>query len=683
MEHMSSAHANMDEFGDLNAGTASDHFSMGVAHLRRSIQLAICGPGNYPASGADVSQQVVVPAESAASAGGDEDDSSSKAKASGVIIPTQQWKEIWDLVVLMFILYSAVMVPFRICFDASAVGSMFIFEQVVTISFLIDVCFNFNTAYLQDERWVTDRRLIAVRYFQGWFWIDAPSSVPVELIDAFLEGDSSSLGMLRFLRLFRLLRLLRLLKLGEYIAALEIKFDLNLTFLRICQMVVSLLFLAHMLGCFWFYCAALVGINDETTTWVSSYDDGSAMDADASTQYLYSVYWALTTLTTVGYGDITPTNNVERAYSLFALLVGALVFGFMLSSIGALVAALDRQAALSEERMDEIKEYMRWRQLPRDLVMRMRRYYTYYYSRKTAFDEQALLGALTPALRLEVVQYTLKETIGKIPLFASHMDPMFQMEIFPLLQPVSAAPKETIFNKGDPSQALFFLIKGQVEVISGVDGRVLYRIRPGSFFGESVITGRRRAATHRAATTCEMFCISNSNLGELFGKNARLGRTIYTAILREHVRKERMRNLSLRLLINRMERPKGTPPDPQMQQQAAAMRLQIAYNKASDRQIYHMADFDAEAPSEEVVEHSAPLLLGDSPGKTGKRPSHDASPTRDVSSHSALSKSESALLYKLDRLESYLAKIDVVQRTLPTSDNNRKKKSSNRDAGGA
>ena len=74
--------------------------------------------------------------------------------------------------------------------------------------------------------------------------------------------------------------------------------------------------------------AVLVGIDPEITTWVSTYDDGSALDADAGTQYLYSVYWALTTLTTVGYGDITPTNNLERLYSLFALLTGALVFGY-------------------------------------------------------------------------------------------------------------------------------------------------------------------------------------------------------------------------------------------------------------------------------------------------------------------------------------------------------------------
>ena len=279
----------VDQFGDLNAGTAADHWQLGMLHLRRSIQLTFgCGPSK-PADGADVTV-------SSDSSDVDEDGTSSK---NGVFLPTQPWKEVWDLWILGFILYSAVMVPYRICFSSGAEGLMFIFEQLITLSFLIDVGFNFNTAFMQDERWITDRGSIAVRYLQGWFWIDFPSAIPVELIDLLLEGDSSSLGMLRFLRLFRLLRLLRLLKVGEYVAALEIRFDINLTFLRIVQMVLQLLFLAHMLGCFWFYMAALVGIDMEITTWVSSYDDGRGVDAPPDVQYLYAVYWALTTLTTV------------------------------------------------------------------------------------------------------------------------------------------------------------------------------------------------------------------------------------------------------------------------------------------------------------------------------------------------------------------------------------------------
>ena len=649
----------VDQFGDLNAGTAADHWQLGMLHLRRSIQLTFgCGPSK-PADGADVTV-------SSDSSDVDEDGTSSK---NGVFLPTQPWKEVWDLWILGFILYSAVMVPYRICFSSGAEGLMFIFEQLITLSFLIDVGFNFNTAFMQDERWITDRGSIAVRYLQGWFWIDFPSAIPVELIDLLLEGDSSSLGMLRFLRLFRLLRLLRLLKVGEYVAALEIRFDINLTFLRIVQMVLQLLFLAHMLGCFWFYMAALVGIDMEITTWVSSYDDGRGVDAPPDVQYLYAVYWALTTLTTVGYGDITPTNDVERVYSLFALLLGALVFGYMLSSIGSLVAAIDRQAALSEEKMDEVKEYMRWRKLPRDLVIRMRRYYTYYYSRKTAFDEEAILGGLTPALRFEVVKHSLKESIGKIPLFEKTLEPTFQLEVFPLFKPVSASMREVIFYKGDLPDGLFFLVKGSIEVISGYDGRVLYRVRQGQHFGETVLTGSRRPATHRAAAPCEMMVISSDELSELFKRRPVEGKLIKEAVLAEHVRKERMRSLSLRLLINKLG--DGSPAqslegniedltfeNSKAHQQRAALQLQLAWSKRQDLLDLKTSNFDTN-PAVAAEREKRNLKL------THKRASPSAMLDRDSSYRGARSSASISgsrapplLDQKLDRIDAIYTKLE-------------------------
>jgi hypothetical protein len=96
-----------------------------------------------------------------------------------------------------------------------------------------------------------------------------------------------------------MLRLLKLLKLDEYIAALETELKINLKVLKIVKMVLSLLFLMHLLGCFWFYIALTGGYE---VTWISEYDHGSGLDKPVNVQYLYSVYWALMTLTTVGYG---------------------------------------------------------------------------------------------------------------------------------------------------------------------------------------------------------------------------------------------------------------------------------------------------------------------------------------------------------------------------------------------
>jgi hypothetical protein len=221
-------------------------------------------------------------------------------RAAGVILPTDPWKEKWDVGVLLLIIYSAIAVPYRICFDAPAQGVLWYFEQVLTAAFMIDVFFNFKTAHTDNNQaWVLDRREIIARYLSGWFWIDFPSCVPVELLDYMMAGEQTEFGLLRFLRLFRLIRLLRLLKVQHYVATLEEKLDLNLNFLRIITMVVNLLFLSHILACFWFYMASVSGISDDVETWVSHYDHGSGVGADASVQYLYSMYWALTTLTTV------------------------------------------------------------------------------------------------------------------------------------------------------------------------------------------------------------------------------------------------------------------------------------------------------------------------------------------------------------------------------------------------
>ena len=264
-------------------------------------------------------------------------------------------------------------------------------------------------------------------------------SVPVE-INIFLE-HSNTLGLLRFLRMFRLLRLLRLLKIEEYIETLENQFDINLRILRVVFMLVKICFLSHILGCFWYYTAAGAAAAGEETTWTNSYDDGRIAQEGMGlgTRYLYSVYWAVTTLTTVGYGDIVPTNDRERLYALCAMLVSALVFGYMISNIGSLVASMDRQAALVEEKTDAVKEYVTWRGLPRDLALRVKKHYAFYYTQRAAFDEIELLDGLSPSLRSEVTRFVLRETLGKLPLFTQQLDPEFQLEVFPSSR--SATPR--------------------------------------------------------------------------------------------------------------------------------------------------------------------------------------------------------------------------------------------------
>ena len=58
-------------------------------------------------------------------------------------------------------------------------------------------------------------------------------------------------------------------------------------------------------------------------------------EAEWDIRYINSLYWAVVTMNTVGYGDISPATYVERLCGIFFLLIACGVFSFTLSSIGA------------------------------------------------------------------------------------------------------------------------------------------------------------------------------------------------------------------------------------------------------------------------------------------------------------------------------------------------------------
>ena len=47
---------------------------------------------------------------------------------------------------------------------------------------------------------------------------------------------------------------------------------------------------------------------------------------DVVDRYIASIYWAFTTMTTVGYGDISATTRMERVIACFGMIVGGFVF---------------------------------------------------------------------------------------------------------------------------------------------------------------------------------------------------------------------------------------------------------------------------------------------------------------------------------------------------------------------
>lgn len=138
-----------------------------------------------------------------------------------------------------------------------------------------------------------------------------------------------SLGFdLRSVRAFRLLRLLRVFKLARYNKAIQ-RFHRALLIAR--EEIVLFLFATAIL----LYLAA-VGI----------YHFEHDAQPEEFASVFHSLWWAVVTLTTVGYGDVYPATVGGRMFTFFVLLVG---LGVVSIPAGLVASALSKAREFEEE----------------------------------------------------------------------------------------------------------------------------------------------------------------------------------------------------------------------------------------------------------------------------------------------------------------------------------------------
>ena len=67
-----------------------------------------------------------------------------------------------------------------------------------------------------------------------------------------------------------------------------------------------------------------------------------------------ALWWAVTTVTTVGYGDMFPITPAGRGIAAFLMLAGITLFGVLTANIAAFFVEQEQQANPVAERLDEV-----------------------------------------------------------------------------------------------------------------------------------------------------------------------------------------------------------------------------------------------------------------------------------------------------------------------------------------
>ena len=108
----------------------------------------------------------------------------------------------------------------------------------------------------------------------------------------------------------------------------------------ISKLMVVTFFLAHWMASL-FYMVANNQKDTSPTSWiiVSGFQDESI-----GVKYTQALYWTITTMATVGYGDINPQTTKERLVAIVIMLMAAAIYAYIINEVGSIIKRINMQA---------------------------------------------------------------------------------------------------------------------------------------------------------------------------------------------------------------------------------------------------------------------------------------------------------------------------------------------------
>lgn len=83
--------------------------------------------------------------------------------------------------------------------------------------------------------------------------------------------------------------------------------------------------------------------------------------------YLTSFYFTVTTITTVGYGDISGGSSAEKVFCIIIMVVGVISFSFASGSLASIMQNYDSKNAVLNEKMGKLKKIYMEHDIPYEL----------------------------------------------------------------------------------------------------------------------------------------------------------------------------------------------------------------------------------------------------------------------------------------------------------------------------
>ncbi|XP_065107713.1 voltage-gated delayed rectifier potassium channel KCNH8 isoform X1 [Paramisgurnus dabryanus] len=230
--------------------------------------------------------------------------------------------------------------------------------------------------------------------------------------------------------------------------------------------------------------------------------------------YVTSLYFALSSLTSVGFGNVSANTDSEKIFSICTMLIGALMHAAVFGNVTAIIQRMYSRRSLYHTRTKDLKDFIRVHRLPKALAQRMLECFQTTWSVNNGIDVGELLKDFPDELRADIAMHLNKELL-QLPLFESASRGCLR-SLSLIIKTSFCAPGEFLIRQGDALQAIYFVCSGSMEVLK--DNTVLAILGKGDLIGSDSLTKEQVIKTNanvKALTYCDLQYISLKGLREV------------------------------------------------------------------------------------------------------------------------------------------------------------------------
>lgn len=374
----------------------------------------------------------------------------------------------WLWLTAFCIVYDLFAIPVDICFGPNDLDQMSPLVDSVILFGMLVTCF--TAVETPNGDLIFTPKMIMHIYFRGWLFFDLLSCTPWSFILAD-DSVSNALGnwsLDKIARGLRVLRALRLLKVKRLLTgSLEKSTNQLGLVLNLATLLLPYLLFVHWIACFW-YLMGVLGTGAPTATgepWLIQYTAKFPLPREL---YMWCLYYALVTVTTIGYGDIHPQTFPELCFSVVVLPLSSVGFAYMMGSISETIIHYNRSRRAIEDKRANLNSFLSRNHVPTFLRRKIRVAVAEDRSDSTQYDGE-LIDVLPTVVREELCLHQHYSNLVLTPILQWLRNyPLCLRKLAVSVKARSFSSAEYMFVIGQPNATLHIIIKGSLKVYNSL-----------------------------------------------------------------------------------------------------------------------------------------------------------------------------------------------------------------------